>query len=681
MSVNEVEGVHRWPFWLQDCGPPTFFKSAMDVMDVDEAPEEGDDGAGGPHYIPESLSELADRVREVEAMRMGDKGERSGSPTEMYSPHSTEAVEEKPMEVSPLLQLKRMVDSAQATSSSTATTTKEEEVSTDEFGMIKNEQQKLRKFIPEHLKMPWERGFAGVVLNQGGNILPLECLRESTRSAKAMDVEVDQPGKPPEPEKLMPSFVIKESGKLPWDRAQTEERDKVLTGWMVVIAEAGRHSRARNMIDTDGEGVLDDIFAKKKNGTLQVRLSALMLYIRWARAKGYSPFPLDEDQCYQYVDQLRRDGAPATRASSFRSALAFCKGTIDLDGVDDILRSTRIAGSAHQSFLTKRVLRQRDALTVHQVSILERVVCEQAFPLQDRIFAGHCLVCIYGRLRFGDSQGIQQEPQVDGGFLEGGTSTHKTDSISGRACRILPVVAPEVGVTGAAWAVALLKLRDISGLRGLPGRPFLPTPVLGGGWSSAKLSTSEASVWLCEVLKKYSLAPGQLSNVGAHSLKATTLSWMAKYMVPEKVRRLMGYHVKPKDKSVLVYSRDALATGLEALTRIIQDIQQGKFRPDAPRNRRFVGTDPAPAETQEDQQQDEQDEVLLPDPEDKVQMHEVPTPEKTSYRLVSIGRPPVRARSQWTRPKRVSTRGTWRQWCTAGLARQRSPTWTCTGMA
>lgn len=170
-----------------------------------------------------------------------------------------------------------MVDSARATSSSTATATKEEEVNADELGMIQNEQQKLRKFIPEHLKIPWERGFAGVVLNQGVNILPLECLRESTRSAKAMDIEVDPPSKPQEPSKLQPSFVIKESGKLPW-----------VTGWLVVIAEAGRHSRARSMVETNGEEVLDDIFAKKKNGTLQVRLSALMLYIRRARAKGYT---------------------------------------------------------------------------------------------------------------------------------------------------------------------------------------------------------------------------------------------------------------------------------------------------------------------------------------------------------------------------------------------------------
>ena len=399
--------------------------------------------------IDEPLGELAMRVWEVEAMRRADRIGRSGSPTEVCSLHSSEAHEEETEDISPLLRLKRMIDGTQAGPSKAVPTLEEKAIDWDEYGMIPNEQHKLKKFIPEHLQMPWERGFAGAVLNQKVEILPLECLKESTRSAKSMKVEVEPAAQSLEPPKIKPSFAFKESGRMPWDRAQAEERDKVLTGWQVVIAEAGRHSRARSMIEADGEEVLDDVFAKKKNGTLQVRLSAMMLYIRWARAKGHKPFPLQEELCYEYVDQLRKDGAPATRASSFRSALAFCKGAIDLDGVDDILKSTRISGSAHRSFLTKRVLKQRDALTVHQVSILERVAREQTFPMQDRVFAGHCLVCIYGRLRFGDSQGIQQEPQVDGGFFEGGTSTHKTDSIAGRACRILPVVAPEIGVTGA----------------------------------------------------------------------------------------------------------------------------------------------------------------------------------------------------------------------------------------
>ena len=108
-----------------------------------------------------------------------------------------------------------------------------------------------------------------------------------------------------------------------------------------------------------------------------------------------------------YVDELRKNNAPATRANSYRSALAFCKGSLLLDGIDAILSSSRVTGSAHRSFLTKRLLKQRDALTVDQVQVLEQVVCGDC-PLRDKVlfffffFAGHCLLCIYGRLRFGD---------------------------------------------------------------------------------------------------------------------------------------------------------------------------------------------------------------------------------------------------------------------------------------
>ena len=97
--------------------------------------------------------------------------------------------------------------------------------------------------------------------------------------------------------------------------------------------------------------------------------------------------------------------------------MAFSKGAVGLEGVDEILQSGRVTGSAHRSYLTKRVLRQRDALTVRQVTTLEIIVSGSDFPLQDRVFAGHCLLCIYARLRFGDSQGIESEPQVEGGYL------------------------------------------------------------------------------------------------------------------------------------------------------------------------------------------------------------------------------------------------------------------------
>ena len=267
--------------------------------------------------------------------------------------------------------------------------------------------------------------------------------------------------------------------------------------------------------------------------------------------------------------------------------MAFCKGSLLLDGIDAILSSSRVTGSAHRSFLTKRLLKQRDALTVDQVQVqvLEQVVCGDC-PLRDKVFAGHCLLCIYGRFRFGDSQNIVEEPEVDGDYVECGLTIHKTMHLAGRARRLLPVVAPTFGVTGLDWGSQFLEARAMSTLRGWSGSPFLPAPVLGGGWSAARLQTTEAAMWHCEKLHKYGVPKEKLLNVGAHSLKATALSWLAKAGVSEKCRRILGYHIKPKDSSVVLYSRDALSGSLVVLVELISQIRRGEFRPDQSRSGR-----------------------------------------------------------------------------------------------
>ena len=61
------------------------------------------------------------------------------------------------------------------------------------------------------------------------------------------------------------------------------------------------------------------------------------------------------------------------------------------------------------------------------------------------------------------------------------------------------------------------------------------------------------------------LAPVAVSgNIGCHSLKATVLSWLGKRGVEGAYRRLLGYHVKPKDNMLVLYSRDALGPPLRA---------------------------------------------------------------------------------------------------------------------
>ena len=222
---------------------------------------------------PETLQELAGRVREVEAMRVEDmacQADAVESPTEIFGDEQPDGHGE---EVNPL-KLKQAADAAAASSSTAGPPEAHMEIDKDEYGMVESERRKLKRFIPESLRMPWERGFAGVVLGGADRHLQVSSLMEATRSAKFMEIEFEKKKVEPSEVKIKPSFVIKDKERLPWDRAQSEERERLL-------------------------------------------LSAMMLYVRWARAKGLDPFPLPEDQCYAYVDQLRRDGAPATRASSF----------------------------------------------------------------------------------------------------------------------------------------------------------------------------------------------------------------------------------------------------------------------------------------------------------------------------------------------------------------------------
>ena len=507
-------------------------------------------------------------------------------PATSYAPSYGETQQ---MEVHPLAGLRDEVMAAGRKRPAPETEVEvDKELDVDE--VIEEAVNKIRPCAPRALKMPWEIGFAGLVLgdvnpffNPGGGF----GLLEPRGSVPKIDLEEKVVQNEPEEKTDVLTKLFGGTRRRPMKLEEAERRDKVKNHWLVLIRVMGDSTPIYAMIDADGEEVLDDVFAKKKTGTLEVRASALMLYVRWCQAKGFTPFPVSEALSYVYVDELRKNNAPPTRANSFRSTLAFCKGALLLQNIDEILMSSRVTGSAHRSFLNKRLLKQRDALTVCQVQVLEHVVCG-SFPLKDRVFAGHCLLCVYGRLRFGDSQNIEEEPVLEEDFVECGISMHKTVHLAGRSRRLLPVVAPTVGVTGENWGGAFLEARAEATLRAWPGLPFQPAPVLGGDWSLGKLQTTEAAMWLCELLHRHGVPKEHLTNVGAHSLKATALSWLAKAGVDEKPRRLLGYHVKPKDSSVVLYSRDALAGSLAELMRVVEAIRTGKFRPDVSRSGRWV---------------------------------------------------------------------------------------------
>ena len=64
--------------------------------------------------------------------------------------------------------------------------------------------------------------------------------------------------------------------------------------------------------------------------------------------------------------------------------LAFAKGYIGLDAVDEILGSARLRGLVRMSLANKRILVQRSPLTVEMLASLERYVVEAEDP-RDRL--------------------------------------------------------------------------------------------------------------------------------------------------------------------------------------------------------------------------------------------------------------------------------------------------------
>eukprot|EP00969_Alexandrium_andersonii_P053180 2337087-Alexandrium_andersonii.AAC.1 len=82
----------------------------------------------------------------------------------------------------------------------------------------------------------------------------------------------------------------------------------------------------------------------------------------------------------------------------------------------------------------------------------------------------------------------------------------------------------------------------------------MAAPLAGGGWSQRPMTSTEGGLWLREILSKHGVDPVELANVGSHSLKCTLLSWAAKAGMRPSERRVLGYHSKPGDRSVLELS-------------------------------------------------------------------------------------------------------------------------------
>ena len=308
-----------------------------------------------------------------------------------------------------------------------------------------------------------------------------------------------------------------------------------------------------------------DAFASKSTATLEKRLAALWPYAKWCVQAHRTPLHMDEPKIYEYLSSLRNEGKSASAPSSFLEAVGFLHNIIDVKSLKGTATfSGRCKGLA-KDHLAKRAKRKRaPPLTVEMVSKLESYVGTH-FQSHKAVIAGHMLFCIYACARWSDTMRLTEINEFHRGrisIVETATEHHKTALTEEAKQLFLPYLCLGAGlVEGHPWSIAWLAARKIHKV----GRPYTWASITS--WSdkshkftSLPMTSTEATIWMREILEEVGFTEEVTSMVSSHSLKSTLLSWSAKSgKFTDPQRRQMGHHYDPQDRSMLVYSRDSYA--------------------------------------------------------------------------------------------------------------------------
>ena len=385
------------------------------------------------------------------------------------------------------------------------------------------------------------------------------------------------------------------------------ERNQVLLKWLEAVLINPTESRLGNQLmavepdenNTDKHlQIVADTLRKKSTRTLGVRVSSLLLYIRWHRDNlgDLSFLPFKEENVYDYMCSLRDKACSASRGTTFISTLSFVKEVLGMTGVQLCVESARVSGAALSMYLCKRPLKQAPPLHPVMLAILELAsFCESDAYL--RCMAGFCLVCIYGRMRVSDVSRLVNL-SVRGKFAEASLMRVKTSRSREKQTSFLPSVIPTEGVLGIDWFQSFLVNRRHLGLEDFPPlesrgyeRDFvvLPSEDTVPSELFTKVSTSEVTAKLRIILGKF-YDKDTVSKLTSHSLKTTVLTYVSVYGMDYVHSELLGYHLT-QHRSAINYQRDALSVPIRKMMVILKAVKEGSFIPLAARDEVFPAGD------------------------------------------------------------------------------------------
>ena len=377
------------------------------------------------------------------------------------------------------------------------------------------------------------------------------------------------------------------------DQTWQEERESMLQTaikrWLVVVIGFSESTVVWQQLASEPDDVgkltvLGDLFRGKAPATLLKRVRAVE---KMCQFLGVGIFPASESKVYKFFTFERAHGAPVSRLRSYLEALALCYHVFSMTELKEVISGKRLHGCTISD--TPALTTQASPLTVEELLKLHKVLFDKCD--WNSAFAGAALFVIYSRARWADAMhccDLVQDQDEEGitRFLEGPTAVHKTMHSAIFKHKMLPLVAPAVGVSKMPWTDRWFAVREALHIKPPPDHAVMPAPTLEGLPSARPLTATEAGAWLRKLLHGH---VGQLEGrkVTAHSMKATMLSYAAKFGLDAETRLQLAYHVSGF-KMLHTYSRDAAAQPLMELERVLKAVRGGSFRPDSTRSGRFV---------------------------------------------------------------------------------------------
>ena len=457
------------------------------------------------------------------------------------------------------------------------------------------------------LQLPWESGVFGAIfgndlfsLPSPSDVMPQQSIPETPDELieqiirpQRVAASVNRSAEVPVHTRVMTDIsdidAVREEEQL-WELAVSKWHFIfATTNWSGVIGDRLMNLLCREDPWTECRLVIRDVLGIKSPRTAIKRADTLRKFFKWVISRDCSPWPIFSSRVLTYLS--KEGGNPAASTGiALLEAFRFAHFVMGIEIGHDVMADPQILGRVKRLGVQRSEVRQARPLLCSEVATLEKFM-QSSKSVGDSYIVGCCLFAIFSRSRWSDMK-YMYKIHVDRyivdkqpfGFVEGTTKFHKTSTSMERKTRYMPLVCPVLGITGIEWVPLWMDAAVQLGFDfdAVPVGALCRAIGRDGKVIKRHCTTTEATDFLNRFLNT-----DESNRVTSHSLKETSLSWSAKWGIPEDARTLLGHHelaANGKSKSLATYSRDMLSRPLQFYMSMLAHIRKDLFRPDMSRS-------------------------------------------------------------------------------------------------